>query len=288
MNWLNYHHLYYFWTVAKHQSFTKASEELLIAQSAVSLQVSQLENFFGKKLLHRSTSKKISLTEDGQSVFIQAEEIFRQGRELVDGLKENGIQSTLKIGAIGSLSKNLQIKLLSPALEKSDLEITIDIGDSQTLLQRLKAFQLDALLCDVPYPHSEDEPLIQLEIAREPVCLVACKLKVNMNFESRLNKHGIYLPARSNPITGDLEYFLKNQKQPVQIKGYIDDIALLRLLALETSSIVAIPRIGATRELKNKTLFVQHEFRSLYQKFYLVLRQNGQRSKKILKILEQD
>ena len=287
MNWLNYHHLYYFWTVAKHKSFTKAAEELRIAQSAVSLQLAQLEDFLGKKLIIRSTSKKLVLTEEGQIVFRQAEEIFRQGKELVEGLKEGGIQSTFRVGAIGSLSKNLQISLLRPVIDRADFEITVDVGDTQTLLSRLLSFNLDAILCDVPYPHSEDEPLIQREIAREPICLIARKLKQSTPLQLRLAKYGIYLPARSNPITSEIESFLKSQNEQIKIKGYIDDIALLRLLAIETDSVVAIPRIGATRELQNKTIVVQHQFRSMYQKFYLVLRQKGSRSEKILRLLEQ-
>ncbi len=287
MEWLNYHHLFYFWTVAKEQSFTKAALKLRIAQSAVSFQVAQLEDFFGKKLIQRSTSKKLTLTEEGQIVFNQAEEIFRQGKELVDGLKEGGIQSTLRVGAIGSLSKNLQIRLLRPAIERADFEITVDVGDAQTLLSRLQTFNLDAILCDVPYPHSEVEPLIQREIAREPICLIGRKLKLSTPLQVRLTKYGIYLPARSNPITSEIESFLKSQKERIMIKGYIDDIALLRLLAIETDSVVAIPQIGAARELQNKTIVVLHQFRSMYQKFYLVLRQNGSRSEKILRLLDQ-
>ena len=287
MEWLNYHHLYYFWTVAKEKSFTKAALKLRIAQSAVSFQVAQLEDFLGKKLIQRSTSKKLALTEEGQIVFNQAEEIFRQGKELVDGLREGGIQSTLRVGAIGSLSKNLQIRLLRPVINRADFEITVDVGDAQTLLSRLQTFNLDAILCDVPYPHSEDEPLIQREIAREPICLIARKFKQSTPLHVRLAKYGIYLPARSNPITSEIESFLKSQKERIKIKGYIDDIALLRLLAIETDSVVAIPRIGAARELQNKTIVVQHQFRSMYQKFYLVLRQNGSRSEKILRLLDQ-
>lgn len=287
MEWLNYHHLYYFWTVSREKSFTKAALKLRIAQSAVSFQVAQLEDFLGKKLIQRSTSKKLTLTEEGQLVFNQAEEIFRQGKELVDGLKEGGIQSTLRVGAIGSLSKNLQIRLLRPVIERANFEITVDVGDAQTLLSRLQTFSLDAILCDVPYPHSEDEPLIQREIAREPICLIARKFKQSIPLQVRLTKYGIYLPARSNPITSELDSFLKSQKERIMIKGYIDDIALLRLLAIETDSVVAIPRIGAARELQSKTIVMLHQFKSMYQKFYLVLRKNGSRSEKILGLLDQ-
>ena len=287
MSWLNYHHLYYFWHVAKLQSFTKAAEELRIAQSAVSLQVAQLEDYLGKKLVIRSTSKKLTLTEEGQIVFRQAEEIFRQGKELVDGVKEGVLTSSIRFGALGSLSKNLQIRLLRPVLEDSDLELIVDVGDSGTLLSRLNGFHLDAILCDVPYPHSEDEPLIQRQIAKEHFCLIARNDGTRRSLAARLEKDGVYLPARSNPATSELESYLRNLKSKVKIKGFIDDIALLRLLAIETDAVVAIPKIGAARELKEKKLVVLHEFRLLFQKFYLVLRQNGRRSEKILKLLDQ-
>ncbi|QLY24690.1 LysR family transcriptional regulator [Bdellovibrio sp. KM01] len=287
MNWLNYHHLYYFWTVAKKQSFTKAAEELRVAQSAVSLQLAQLEDFLGKKLIIRSTSKKLVLTEEGQIVFRQAEEIFRQGKELVDGLKEGGLNSSIRFGALGSLSKNLQIRLLRPVLESNDFQLSVDVGDASTLLTRLKGFHLDAILCDVPYPHSEDEPLIQRQIAKEHFCFIAREKRAAHSLSESLETKGIYLPAKSNPATSEIEGFLNSLKSKVKIKGYIDDIALLRLLALETEALVAIPKIGAERELKEKRLIVVHEFRSLFQKFYLVLRQNGQRSEKILKLLKQ-
>jgi LysR family transcriptional regulator, transcriptional activator of nhaA len=287
MNWLNYHHLYYFWTVAKHQSFTRAAAELRVAQSAVSLQVASLEDFLGKKLIVRSTSKKLSLTEEGQIAFRQAEEIFRQGKELVDGIKELGLSSSLRFGAIGSLSKNLQIHLLRPILEKRDLELSIDVGDSSTLMARLREFQLDAILCDVPYPHSENEPLLQRQIAREHYCIVGRKNKIKNSLSARLETNGVYLPAKSNPATLDIESYLKTLRVKLKINGYIDDIALLRLLALETDSLVAIPKIGAERELKEKQVFIAHEFRTLFQKFYLVLRHNSYRSRKILNLLQQ-
>ncbi len=283
MEWLNYHHLYYFWTVAKEGSFTKAAAKLRIAQSAVSLQVASLESFLGKTLLLRSTSRKLTLTEEGQQVFNQAEEIFRQGRELVEGLKHGGLHSLVRFGVIGSLSKNLQIRLLKPILDNSSYELSVDVGDLTTLLARLRNFHLDAILCDVPFPHSEDEPLVQREIAKERFCLI---VKTRSNSLKRLiETKGIYLPAKSNPATPQIEAFFDTQKIEPLVRGYIDDIALLRLLAIETDSAVALPRVGAERELKTRELFVAHEFKTLYQRYYLVMRQAGNRANQILGVL---
>ncbi len=285
MEWLNYHHLYYFWTVAAEGSFTKAATKLRISQSAVSLQVASLEKFLGKTLILRSTSKKLVLTEEGQQVFIQAEEIFRQGRELVEGIRHGGLHSLVRFGVIGSLSKNLQIRFLRPILKNTEYELSIDVGDPAALLARLRNFRLDAILCDVPFPHSEDEPLIQREIAKERFCLIAKKQSRSISIERVIQDQGVYLPSKSNPATPQIEAFLKSLKVQPLIKGYIDDIALLRLLAIETNALVALPRIGAERELKTKELFVAHEFKMLHQKFYLVMRQGGKRPNHLMSLL---
>lgn len=286
MQHLNYHHLYYFWNVAIEGSFTRAAEKLHVAQSAVSLQVSQLESSLGKKLIDRTTSKKLSLTEDGHIAFGGAEEIFRQGRELVSNLKGGTQHTTIRLGALGSLSKNLQLALLMPIIHDTSYELNIEGGDPQTLLARLMGFHLDAILCDVPFPHSEDEPLIQRKIAKEPMCFVARHRNPSrLPLATRLEKHGIYLPAKSNPITTEIENFLQTHHSQPKVHGYIDDIALLRLLALETDVIVAIPKVGASRELASKALSVVHEFESLYQRSYVVVRRDGARSRHILSLL---
>ena len=75
MEWLNYHHLYYFWIVCKEGGFSKAAIKLRISQSAVSLQVSKLEDYLGEKLMERGP-RGFKLTEAGQVTLSQAEEIF--------------------------------------------------------------------------------------------------------------------------------------------------------------------------------------------------------------------
>ncbi len=287
MNRLNYHHLFYFWKVAKLGSFTKAAAELRVAQSAVSLQVASLEGFLGQTLLLRSTSRKPTLTEEGKIVFDQAEEIFRQGDELVDGIREGSGLTSFRFGAIGSLSKNLQMKLLKPIYDNRDFNLCVDVGDSTSLLDRLRTYHLDALLCDVPFSFSEHEPLTQLKIASEPFCLVSSRKMGKEPLAGLLARRGVYLPSRSNPATADIEAWFKSQKHNPAIRGYIDDVALLRLLALETDALVATPRVGAEIEISSGKLFVLHEFRSLFQHFYLVLRAAGPRSNKILSVLKQ-
>ena len=61
MEWLNYHHLYYFWVVAKQGSIARAVDKLRLAQPTISGQLKQLEETLGEKLFTRATRRKSSL-----------------------------------------------------------------------------------------------------------------------------------------------------------------------------------------------------------------------------------
>ena len=73
MEWLNYHHLLYFWTVAREGSVSKASEALRLAQPTISGQVKTLEDTLGEKFLERRGHiAKLMLGEATQEVLMHA------------------------------------------------------------------------------------------------------------------------------------------------------------------------------------------------------------------------
>ena len=86
MDWMNYHHLLYFWMVAREGTIQRAAEKLHIGQPAISTQLRSLEESFGQKLFQKS-GRNLQLTETGKTVFRYADEIFSLGRELMDTLK---------------------------------------------------------------------------------------------------------------------------------------------------------------------------------------------------------
>ena len=278
MEWLNYHHLYYFWIVCKEGGFSKAGFKLRISQSAVSLQISKLEDHLGEKLMERGP-RGFKLTEAGQVTLAQAEEIFRQGNDLLQYFRSGKMKSSFRVGALGGLSKNLQLKILSAVLSDSTTELSLEVGDYSVLVDRLVNYKLDAVLSDVPMPSSEAEPLTQTEIASEAICLVSRKKPKKTDSEnlSAILAKGLYLPARSSPSTSAVLDFVGVETKAPYIRGFIDDIAFLRLLALETDSVVAIPKIGVRRELEAGELHIIYEFKKIKQRYFLVYRHKGKR-----------
>ena len=86
MSWLNYHHLLYFWTVAREGSIAKACERLLLSQPTISGQIRELERAFGAKLFEKA-GRNLVLTEAGREAYRYADEIFSLGRELQDSMQ---------------------------------------------------------------------------------------------------------------------------------------------------------------------------------------------------------
>ena len=92
----NYHHLYYFYTIAKTGSITKACDTLRLAQPTLSAQLKQFENYLKVKLFERE-KKKLILTEEGRQILFYATEIFDVGREMMDRIDDHSYKGRINI-----------------------------------------------------------------------------------------------------------------------------------------------------------------------------------------------
>jgi LysR family transcriptional activator of nhaA len=158
MDWLNYHHLLYFWTVAREGSVARAAERLRLAHPTVSAQIHALEDSLGEKLLERR-GRNLVLTEMGTVVLSYANEIFGLGRELVDTVKgrPTGRPLRLAIGISQMLPKLITKQWLAPAFAEADaagtkLRILCREDSTERLLNELVAHRLDVVFTDRAVP----------------------------------------------------------------------------------------------------------------------------------------
>ena len=152
MEWLNYHHLLYFWVVACHGSVTRAAAELRLAQSTVSTQLRTLEEVLGEKLFAR-TGRRLVLTDVGRLVFRYADEIFGLGRELLETVKgrPTGQPMRLTVGIADAVPKLIAYRLLRPALAVAEpVRIICREDKPDRLLAQLAVHGLDLVLSDAP------------------------------------------------------------------------------------------------------------------------------------------
>nr|WP_239576983.1 transcriptional activator NhaR [Archangium primigenium] len=152
VSWLNYHHLLYFWTVARAGSIAKASQELRLAQPTISAQLKLLEDSLGHKLFERQ-GRRLVLTDVGRTVLRYADDIFRLGNELthaVNGLP-SGQRLRFAVGVTDVVPKLVAESLLHPAFEAfPDIHITCREGPLPQLLASLALHELDVVLSDTP------------------------------------------------------------------------------------------------------------------------------------------
>ena len=146
MEWLNYHHLLYFWMVAREGSIARACGSLLLSQPTISGQLRALERAVGAKLFER-VGRGLVLTETGREVFRYADEIFALGRELQDMLRDrpNGRPLRLIVGIVDVMPKRVVHRLLEPVFEVERALIVVVQRDPVSDQQRPVQFPVGRL-----------------------------------------------------------------------------------------------------------------------------------------------
>lgn len=153
---LNFHHLRYFREVAIEGNLGRTADRLNVAQSALSVQIRQLEDRLGFKLFDR-VGRTLVLTEAGRIALDHADRIFTAGDELLATLQQGGnARQALRVGALSTLSRNFQMQFLAPLLARGEYQLALKSGDTETLLKNLETLALDIVLTtEVPQKTSQ-------------------------------------------------------------------------------------------------------------------------------------
>lgn len=152
MNWLNYHHLQYFWLVVREGGISKACKVLNLTQPTVSKQIKLLEDQIGEPLFRRE-ARSLELTETGQMAYDYADEIFSLGQEFLENIR--GVSSTkprrLRVGISVGLPKLISHRILCPILaEEHRVHLICEEDHTDRLLAELSIQRLDLVLSDAP------------------------------------------------------------------------------------------------------------------------------------------
>lgn len=269
---LNYHHLFYFWTVARTGHLTRAAESLHISQSALSGQIRKLEENLGYELFVRE-GRRLKLSEAGRVAFGYAEEIFRQGEELTE-LFRSGAQANreiLRVGAVATLSRNFQEGFLSPLLGRDDLELIIQSGSLEDLLRRLSAHRLDLLLSNQAVHGDEENPWRSRRIARQPVSVIGPPGEANAgSFSDLLSNQSLIVPGRENNIRQAFDQLCDYHNLRPRIVAEVDDMAMMRLLARDTRHFAILPPVVVRDELESGALHDYGALPGVFEEFYAI------------------
>jgi len=245
MEWLNYHHLHYFWVVARTGSIARASQELRLSQPTISTQLKTLEASLGHPLLERR-GRGLVLTDVGRTVQRYADEIFRTGRELQQALK--GVPTRERIpfavGVADVIPKLVAERMLQAAVDAvKDLRLVCREGPLPALLASLALHDLDVVLSDSPAPESVRVKAFGHLLAECGVVFLAAPRLAHLRkgFPGSLSGAPVLLPAAGTALRQGLEaWFAAREVEPV-VAGEFDDGALLKAFGARGMGVFAVP-----------------------------------------------
>lgn len=246
MDWLNYHHLRYFWAVAKAGSLKQAAADLRVSQPSISVQIKELEQALGEPLFRRSGRSNV-LTEAGQIAFRYAEEIFALGTELVGAIKQRpGVQSLrLYTGVADCIPKLVANQFLNPVLAMPQkVHVICREGKLQDLLGQLAAHRLDVVLSDEPAPSSLGIRTFSHLLGETGVTLCAegrLARKLRPGFPASLHGAPALLPAENTALRRSLEAWFQAQRIRPLVLAEFEDIALMKVVAADGKGFIPVP-----------------------------------------------
>ncbi len=271
---LNFHHLRYFWAVAHAPSLTEAANRLNVSQSALSVQIQQLEAQLGHALFERQ-GRQLVLTEAGRIALDHADAIFAAGAELVDTLsaRAGNRRTALRVGSLATLSRNFQIRFLRPVVGRADVSIEVRSGTLRELVAGLLRHDLDVVLTNqLPVREAKDD-WIAHRIADQPVSVVGvpARIRKREKLETILRREPLILPTLETSIRMSFDAYLDRARLAPAIVAEVDDMAMIRVLAREGIGVAVVPPIVVTDELASGQLVEAPAIPDVHETFHAIV-----------------
>ncbi len=285
---LNFHHLFYFWRVARAGHLTRVAQELHTSQSALSSQIRQLEERLGDALFARE-GRRLRLTDTGQLVLAYAENIFGLSQEMLGRLqgRSQGM-IRLRVGSVATLSRNYQENWIRPLLADPSVLLTLESGLLEGLLQRLVQHQLDVVLANETVPADPDRPLHCRFLGSQAISLVGpagAWQGRRLRIPDDLDAVELALPGPRHALRGQFDALCLSAGVRPRVRAEVDDMAMLRLIARDSGWLTILPEVVVQDELRGGVLVVVGQSTQLQERFYAITTPHRHRIERLESLL---
>jgi len=275
MAWLNYHHLLYFWTVAREGSITRAAGALHLTQPAISAQLRTLEQALGEKLFERR-GRHLALTDTGRLVYRYAEEIFSIGRELQETLagRPTGRPPRLVVGVVDSMPKLLIYRLLEQVVRGAEpVRLVLREGRMDPLLADLAIHAVDVVLSDAPVP-----PTVRIKVFSH--LLGECGVTIfgtpalfeahRRRFPVSLDGAPFLLPMEGTTLRRSLDSWFGELEIRPNMVAEIEDSAVLKVFGQAGVGLFAAPTAVEREVRRQYGVRVVGRVEAIRERFYAI------------------
>ena len=275
MEWLNYHHLLYFWTVVREGGVSKAAAKLRLSQPTVSAQVKMLESSLGERLLERQ-GRTLVLTEVGRVVYRHAEEIFTAGRELQETLKgrPSGRAMPFAVGVANAVPKLIAYRLLRPVVEGPEpVQMTCREDHPDQLVTQLAAHTLDVVISDSPAaPHVRAKVFNHLLAESGTTFFAAGPLarRLRRRFPLSLNGTPTLLPTINTALRRSLDQWFEAEDLHPAVAGEFEDSALLKAFGESGRAVFPAPTVIEREVCRHYRVAVVGRAPTVLERYYAI------------------
>ena len=246
MEWLNYHHLLYFWTVAREGGISRAADKLGLSQPTISAQIRVLEESLGQRLFHRQ-GRALVMTDIGRVVYRYADEIFGIGRELLETLRGRpaGRPLQLAIGVANAVPKLIAYRLLRPAVEGAEpVHVVCREDNAEQLTTQLASHALDVVIADAPAPPHVRAKVFNHLLGESDTAFFAPRAlaaRLRRRFPRSLNDAPMLLPTANAALRRALDDWFEKEGIVPRVAGEFEDSALMKVFGQRTGVVFPAP-----------------------------------------------
>jgi LysR family transcriptional activator of nhaA len=275
LEFLNYHHLRYFWTVATEGSLRRASEKLRVSQPSMCTQIKLLEASLGETLF-RPSGRSLELTEFGQLVHGYAEEIFTLGGEILRATKQApGVRSLrLHVGIVDSFPKLMSYDLLRPVLEhKPPVQLTCHEGKLADLVSLLNTHRIDVVLSDEGISPGIAGKVFNHLLGTSGITFCAMPgfaKKLTGRFPRNLDGAAALLPTQNCCLRRDLEKWFGSVGVQPRLVAEFEDAALTKIVATGGNAFIAVPTVVASEAFERYGFVPLGRTKQVQTRFYAI------------------
>lgn len=246
MEWLNYHHLLYFWTVVREGGISKAADKLRLSQPTISAQIRQLEESLGERLFQKQ-GRTLVPTDVGRLVFGYADEIFGIGRELMETLRARpaGRPLQLTVGVANAVPKLIVYRLLRPASQGPEaVHLVCREDTTERLLTELATHALDVVITDAPAPASVRVKAFSHLLGESDTAFfapAAIAAPLRRRFPVSLRDAPMLLPTTNTALRRDLDEWFEQEDLSPRVIGEFEDSALMKVFGQGAPAVFPAP-----------------------------------------------
>lgn len=271
--WINYHHLFYFKTIAEEGTVSKAAERLRLGQPTLSAQLRQLEDSLGVQLFERH-HKKLILTEQGKVALDYSKSIFRMGSEMYEVLHDRikPVKPSLHLGALDSIPKQVVLELVKQALMISPCQITLSEGKSDELLRELTSHRMDLMVTNFLPTGIDAKGLYPKMITKKNVTFYAApKFKsLRKDFPRSISGQPLIFPTYDSKLRLDLDHWAKANNIDLNIIVESQDIAVKKMMATNELGIIPTASHTVTGHVSRGELIEIGHLKGVYEELFLL------------------